>query len=390
MAHAPQVESFDIAVAEDALVDLRDRLARTRFADDFANESWGYGVEGGYLRTLVEYWLDTFDWRAIETEMNAYAHHRVVLDEMPIHYLHVRGSGPSPLPLVLTHGWPWTFWDFHKVIGPLSDPAAHGGDPSDAFDVVVPSLPGYGFSSPLRATGVTPPLIASLWVRLMRDVLGYGRFGAQGGDWGAMVSAHLGHAHAGDLVGVHLSMPAFINLSPWELAPEEYGPGEADWYDRVRAKRRLIDSHVRVHTRDPQTLAYALNDSPVGLAAWILERRRAWSDCGGDVERRFTKDDLLTTISLYWFTQTFHTSARLYADTFRTRFEPVHDRVPEIEAPTGIAVFPEDVILVPRVVAVRHANLERWTVMPSGGHFAPMEEPELLVDDVRAFFRPLR
>lgn len=386
----PRPTSFEVAIPDEDLADLRARLARTRFADDFANASWAYGVDGSYLRELVTYWLDAFDWRGVEAEMNAYAHHRVTLDGLPIHYLHAPGRGPAPLPLVLTHGWPWTFWDFGKVIGPLADPAVHGGDPADAFDVVVPSLPGFAFSSPLRTTRVTPPVIAGLWVQLMRDVLGYDRFGAHGGDWGAMVSAHLGHAHAEYLAGVHQSMPAFITLDPWSLRREDYGPGEDDWYERTRAKRRLIDSHVLVHRRDPQTLAYALNDSPAGLAAWIVERRRNWSDCGGDVERRFTKDDLLTTISLYWFTQTFHTSARLYADSFGSPFAPAHDRAPEVEAPTGIAVFPEDVVLIPRAVAARRANLTRWTVMPRGGHFAPMEEPELLVEDVRAFFRALR
>ena len=391
MTGAPRPEPFEIAIDDAALADLHDRLARTRFVDDFANDDWSYGVGRDYLEELVTYWRDEFDWRAVEAEMNAYEHHRVVLDDLPIHYLTAPGNGPAPLPLILSHGWPWTFWDFHKVIGPLSDPGAHGGDPADAFDVVVPSLPGYGFSSPLRTAGVTPAVIADLWDRLMHDVLGYDRFGAQGGDWGASVTARLGHAHADHLVGVHLSLPAFITLDPRMVGPDEFGPGEEDWYEKTRRKRKTIDADMTVHRRDPQTLAAALNDSPAGLAAWIVERRRSWSDCGGDVERRFTKDDLLTTVSIYWFTQTFHTSARLYAEMFRgATMMPVHDRTPEVEAPTGIAVFPEDVFLVPRSVAAERTDLRRWTVMPRGGHFAPMEEPELLVEDVRAFFRPLR
>ena len=381
---------FTIHVPQADLDDLAERLARTRWADDFANDAWSYGVEGGYLRDLVDHWRYRFDWRAVEARMNAVPQYRVVIDDVPIHFAHVRGTGPQPLPLILSHGWPWTFWDFQAVIGPLTDPAAHGGDPEDAFDVVVPSLPGFGFSSPLRRTGLHPAAIADLWRRLMVDVLGYERFAAQGGDWGAFVTAWLGHAHADRVVGIHQSMPAFITTASGRLTADDFAPDERPRFETMQAKSGAIASHLAVQTHDPQTLAWALNDSPVGLAAWIVERRRAWSDCDGDVESRFSKDDLLTTVCLYWFTQTFHTSARIYADTRRARPRPVHDRMPEVEAPTAIAVFPQDVIQYPRAVAERHANLQRWTVMPRGGHFAPMEEPELLVQDIRETFRGLR
>jgi pimeloyl-ACP methyl ester carboxylesterase len=381
---------FTVAIPERDVDDLRQRLRRTRFADDFANESWSYGVPGDYLRSRVEYWLDEYDWRRAEREINAVPAFRTQVDDVPIHYVHVRGAGPAPMPLILTHGWPWTFWDFHKVIGPLADPAAHGGDPADAFDVVVPSLPGFGFSSPLRRTGMHPGAVAELWSTLMTQVLGYERFAAQGGDWGAFVTAWLGHAHADRVLGVHQSMPAFITVASGSLRADDFDEDERGRYESMRAKAAGIASHLAVHTHDPQTLAWALNDSPAGLLAWLVERRRAWSDCGGDVESRFSKDDLLTTTSIYWFTQTFHTSARMYADTRRSRPGPVHDRMPEIEVPTAIAVFPEDVIQYPRAVAERHADLRQWTVMPRGGHFAPMEEPGALVDDVRRFFRGLR
>jgi pimeloyl-ACP methyl ester carboxylesterase len=385
---APAAFTVDIPQAD--LDDLADRLRRTRFADDFANEEWSYGVPGSYLRELVEYWRDGFDWRRVEREINALPAFRVEIDGLPVHYVHVRGSGPAPMPLVLTHGWPWTFWDFRKVIGPLADPAAHGGDPADAFDVVVPSLPGFGFSSPLRRTGMRPAAIADVWTTLMADVLGYERFAAQGGDWGAIVTAWLGHAHADRMIGIHQSMAAFVSIASGSLRAADFAADEQERFATMQAKAGAIASHLAVHTHDPQTLAWALNDSPAGLAAWIVERRRAWSDCDGDVESRFTKDDLLTTASIYWFTRTFHTSARIYADTRRARPAPVHDRVPELEAPTAIAVFPQDVIQYPRSVAERHANLQQWTVMPRGGHFAPMEEPDLLVDDVRRFFRRFR
>jgi pimeloyl-ACP methyl ester carboxylesterase len=384
------VTPFEVHVPQADLDDLRARLDRTRFADDFANESWTYGVDGGYLRELVEHWRTQFDWRRVEAEINALPNFQVQLDDVPVHFVHVRGTGPQPLPLVLTHGWPWTFWDFRKVIGPLTDPSAHGGDPADAFDVVVPSLPGFGFSSPLRRTGVTPPVIADLWTRLMTEVLGYPRFVAHGGDWGAIVTAFLGHAHADRVLAIHQSMAAFITTSSGRLGAADFAPDELGRFETMQRKADTVRSHLAVQTYDPQTLAWALNDSPVGLAAWILERRRAWSDCDGDVESRFSKDDLLTTISIYWFTRTFHTSARIYADSRRSRPGPVHDRVPELEVPTAIAVFPQDVVQYPRSVAERHANLQQWTVMPRGGHFAPMEEPELLVEDVRRFFRHFR
>ncbi len=386
----PAASAFTVDVDQADIDDLAERLRRTRFADDFANEAWSYGVPGEYLRELVDYWRTGFDWRRVEREINALPAFRAEIDEVPVHFIHVRGAGPAPMPLILTHGWPWTFWDFRKVIGPLTDPAAHGGDPADAFDVVVPSLPGFGFSSPLRRTGMHPAAIADLWTTLMTQVLGYPRFAAQGGDWGAFVSAWLGHAHADRVIGIHQSMAAFISIASGSLSAADFADDEQARFETMRAKAGGIASHLAVQTHDPQTLAWALNDSPAGLLAWIVERRRAWSDCGGDVESRFTKDDLLTTASLYWFTQTFHTSARIYADTRRSRPAPVHGRMPEVEAPTAIAVFPQELIQYPRAVAERHANLQQWTVMPRGGHFAPMEEPMLLVDDVRRFFRGFR
>ena len=381
---------FEIAIPEPALQDLRERLARARFATDFANDDWAYGTNGAYLRELVDYWLDGFDWRAQEAAMNAYAHHRATIDGIPIHFIHERGVGPNPMPLVLTHGWPWTFWDYEKLIRPLADPGAHGGDPADAFDVVVPSLPGFGFSAPLETPGVHWGRTAELWVELMRGVLGYDRFAAQGGDWGGLVTGELGHRFADHLYGIHVTLPghpAFLS----QRRPEDYGPEESDWAEREQAMVPKITSHMAVHTADPQTLAFALHDSPIGLAAWIVERRRAWSDCGGDVERRFGKDDLLTTLSLYWLTGTIGTSLRFYKESMEpTWWSPAHDRAPMIEAPTGVAVFLNEVMLVPKRTAERASNLVHWSVFESGGHFAPAEEPAALIEDVRACFRGLR
>jgi pimeloyl-ACP methyl ester carboxylesterase len=384
-------ERFEISVPDEALADLRARIVATRWPDDFANETWRYGANRGWLQDTVAYWADGYDWRAVERALNRFEHWRVVLDDVPVHYVLRRGVGADPCPLVLTHGWPWTFWDFARCIDPLADPAAHGGDPAYSFDVVVPSLPGYGFSSPLAKPAVAVRETARLWVRLLTEVLGHERFGAHGGDWGASVTAQLGHEHAAHLVGVHMSLPVLLKVSYYGgLSPEDYGPDEQGWYETMQARMASTHAHVAVHSQDPQTLAYALNDSPVGLAAWILERRRLWSDHDGDVFDAISRDDLLTGVTIFWFTQTIGTSMRYYFEQWANPLRIVHDRTPEIEAPTGIAVFPGDLVFVPRTVAERHTNLHRWTVMPRGGHFAAIEEPDLLVDDLRAFFRPLR
>jgi pimeloyl-ACP methyl ester carboxylesterase len=382
---------FDVTVEQDALDDLADRLRRTRFAEDFGNDDWTFGVPGEYLRTIVEYWCERFDWRAQERAMNRFAHYRVELDGVPIHFVHERGRGPAPMPLILTHGWPWTFWDYEHLIGPLSDPVRFGGDPSDAFDVVVPSLPGTAFSSPLRTTGIGIPATADLWLQLMRDVLGYDRFAAGGGDSGAFVSVWLGHAHALNVTGIHLNFPAAVSMAALgSIHRDDYTPDEEQWLTDPSAHARGTSAHMAVHVEDPQTLAWAMNDSPVGLAAWLIERRRNWSDCGGEVEHRFTKDQLLTAVSLYWLTGTFHTSVRFYAESFRSPWPLVHDHQPPVEVPTAVAVFPGELMRVPRRFMERQVNLARWTVMPRGGHFAPSEEPELMVEDIRAFFRELR
>jgi pimeloyl-ACP methyl ester carboxylesterase len=385
------VEPFEVGVPEATLADLRERLRRTRWPPDVGNADWRYGTERGYLEELVGHWLDRYDWREHERAMNAFRHRRAVVDGVPIHFLHEPGAGPDPLPLVLTHGWPWTFWDFQKVIRPLADPAAVGADPADAFEVVVPSLPGFGFSVPMTATGIDFTRTADLWVRLMRDALGHPRFAAAGGDWGALVSAQLGHAHAASLVGVHLSLALPLDLFHGPRpGPEEYAEDERHLLERTREAASVRTSHVAVQASDPQTLAYALHDSPVGLCAWMLERRRSWSDCDGDVERRFSKDDLITTTVLYWVTESLVSSARYYWEAAHRPWRPAHDRAPVVEAPTGVAMFPRELSLMPRAFLERYYDLRRVTHMPAGGHFAPMEEPELLVEDLRAFFRPLR
>ncbi|HVN89906.1 MAG TPA: epoxide hydrolase [Candidatus Binataceae bacterium] len=387
----PTKERFTVAIPDAALADLKDRLARTRFPGDFGNPNWEYGTNTAYLKELVEYWRTQYDWRKVERQINSYANYKTEIDGVPIHFIHEPGKGPNPIPLILTHGWPWTFWDLHKVIRPLADPASYGDDPKDAFDVVVPSLPGYGFSTPLTKTGVNYWTTADLWVKLMQDVLGYKKFAAEGGDWGAIITEQLGHKHADKLIGIYLHLLIQLTLfGEGGPKPEDFGPGEEGWAERGKHFFEEESGYSAIQMTKPQTVASALNDSPAGLAAWLVEKRRTWSDCGGDIEKRFSKDDLCTTATIYWLTESYGTSARYYYEAVHNPWKPSHNRTPIVEAPTGAGVFLKEVFLMPRKWAERYLNLKRWTIMPSGGHFAPMEEPQVLIDDIRAFFRTLR
>jgi pimeloyl-ACP methyl ester carboxylesterase len=384
------MEAFTIDVPEAVIDDLHRRLDATRWPDDFANDDWRYGASTDYIRSLAEYWQNGYDWRERERSMNRFSQFRTTLQGVPIHFIHERGRGPAPAPLLLNHGWPWTFWDFHKVIGPLTDPAAYGGDPADAFDVIVPSLPGFGFSTPLRTTGINWWKTADMWVVLMEQ-LGYPRFASTGGDVGAFITAQLGHKHAERMIGVHLHTPGKLGFMAGEgWANAEYAPEEARFLERMQRIRRSESGHFVIQATKPQSLAVGLNDSPAGLLAWLVDKRRNWSDCGGDVERRFSKDELLDTAMIYWATQSFHTSARYYYEGAHVPWEPAHDRQPVVEAPTALAIFPCELTFAPRSAAERYYNLQRWTEMPAGGHFAPMEEPVALIEDLRAFFRDKR
>ncbi len=366
------VRPFEIHFDPAATEELRERLRHTRWAPERSGAGWQLGVPGDELRHLVAYWADGFDFAAAQDRLNGQPHFRAEIDGVDIHFIHRRGQGPEPLPLVLSHGWPWTFHDFAAVIDPLANPAASGGDPGDAFDVIVPALPGYPWSSaPRQPVGFVET--ADLWRRLVTEVLGYRRFGAHGGDSGAFVTAQLAHAHADVLVGAHLTFPALLGATIGD--PRE---------------RPDLQTHFLTHLFEPQTLAWAMHDSPAGMLAWMLQRRRDWSDCEGDVSRRFSDDDLLLATTLYWLSESFASSVRFYADAFRTPWSPRFPGSPTLRAPTGIAVFPKELRKVPQALAAQHANLVHWTEMPRGGHFAAAEEPELLVEDLRAFFRPLR
>jgi pimeloyl-ACP methyl ester carboxylesterase len=381
-----EIEAFRIAVPDAVLADLRERLARTRFPDEIPGSGWGYGTSLAAARDLVAYWRDRFDWRAAEARLNQLKQFRAKVGGLGIHLIHEKGVGPKPLPLVITHGWPGSISEFQKIVGPLADPASHGGDPADAFDVVCPSMPGYGFSDHPTEPGMDPERIAALWVELMRG-LGYERFGAQGGDWGAMVTTYLGYRHPQQLIGIHLNMVIAFPPNadnPIEGATEEELPALMEMAQFLKEGT----GYQQIQGTKPQTLAYALNDSPAGLATWILEKFHAWSDCDGDVWKRFTRDELLTNIMFYWATETANSSVRLYCETMRSgKFPPTGFRV---DVPTGCAIFPKEIVRPPRGWVEKMYHVKHWTRFASGGHFAAMEEPRALVDDIRAFFRPLR
>jgi len=379
------VHPFQINIDQSILDDLHLRLKLTRWTDAIADSGWDYGTNPDYLRELVAYWQHGFDWRKQESMLNQFHHFRTEIDGLGIHFIHERGIrtkfGPNPLPLILTHGWPDSFWRFYKLIPMLTDPAAYGGDPSDSFDVIVPSMPGYGFSDHPLQRGLNSKGIAEIWFKLMM-LLGYSKFAAHGGDIGSGVTRFLALAHPDALLGIHLT-DVGISAPP----PGEISDAEKQFISDVGQWSAAEGAYSALQRTKPQTVAYGLNDSPVGLAAWIVEKYRAWSDCAGEVERRFTKDELLTNLTIYWVTETIGASMRLYLEN---RLMLLQEPFARIEVPTAAAMFPADLTHPPRTWVARTANLQHWTEMPRGGHFAALEEPQLLAEDIRTFFRQFR
>src|SRR5689334_2366475 len=378
-------EPFTLRVPDEAIADLRERLARTRFPDQAPGAPWAYGTDVGYMRELVDYWRDGFDWRAQEARLNAFPQYRVPLHGIDLHFLHVPGQGPDPCPLLLLHGWPGSVVEFLDIIPRLTDPARFGGDPADAFTVVAPSLPGYGLSFQPGQKRFGIEEIANCVADLMTETLGYRRFAAQGGDWGGFAASRLGYAHADKLIGIHLNLLA-VRRDPKMVADPT--PEEKLYLGQLAHWLKEETGYQWIQGTRPQTLAFGLSDSPAGLAAWIVEKFRRWSDCDGQVERRFTKDELLTNVMIYWITGAINASFWPYYARFHSPW-PIADGH-RIEVPTGYAAFPKEIVRPPRAWAERMYNIRRWTVMPSGGHFAAMEEPAALADDLRAFFREYR
>jgi microsomal epoxide hydrolase len=378
--------AFTLNVADSAIDDLRERLARTRLPDQAPGDPWAYGTNVEYLRGLLDYWRTGFDWRAQEARLNAFPQFKAPLDDIDVHFLHVPGKGPNPCPLLLMHGWPGSVFEFMELIPRLTDPARFGGDPADSFTVVAPSLPGYGMSFRPGQKRFGVEEIADCLADLMSETLGYRRFAAQGGDWGGIAASRMGYAHAHKLIGIHVNLLAVRRDTNMMSNPT---PEERTYLDELAQWLKEETGYQWIQGTRPQTLSFALTDSPAGLAAWIVEKFRVWSDCNGDVESAFTRDQLLANISLYWFTGAIGSSFFPYYFRMHRPWP-----IPEggrIEVPTGYAAFPREILRAPRSLAERtYTDIRSWTVMPRGGHFAAMEQPAALADDIRAFFRPLR
>ncbi|GAA2678884.1 epoxide hydrolase [Streptomyces aculeolatus] len=386
------IRPFRISVPDRDLDDLHHRLDRTRWPDELPGAGWDYGVPRDYLRELVRYWRHEYDWRAAEARLNRWPQFMTTIDGADVHFAHIRSPEPGATPLIVTHGWPGSFVEFERIAGPLTDPRAYGADSADAFHLVLPSIPGFGFSGPTREKGWEHLRVAGAFGELMRR-LGYRRYGAQGGDWGAAVSRELGRLYAGDVVGVHLNIipGAGATAEPAEAELAALGPAErartlASW-QRFQHWSREKQGYADIQSTRPQTLAYALTDSPVGQLAWIAEKFKEWTDSADRPEDAVDRDHLLTNVMIYWLTGTAGSAARLYYERAHAAYR---GRPPERSAtPTAYAAFPQENFVVLRHLAERTENIVRWTEFDRGGHFAAMEQPELLVGDVRAFFRGL-
>lgn len=385
------ISPFEIHVSDQVLSDLSARLERTRFVHNDDADDWDAGTNPSYLKELVHYWRQDFDWRAQESVLNGFASYTTIIDGNSLHFVHEKGVGVDPMPIVLSHGYPDSIVRFRKLIPLLTNPGAHGADARDAFHVVVPSIPGYAFSGAPNDQGSIFS-VGSLFHKLMTDKLGYDRYAAHGGDWGAVITEHLARDHRDSVIGIHLTdVPFWHALQP----PDDVTVQEQNFLNAAKEWQSREGAYVAIQGTRPQTLADGMNDSPAGLAAWLVEKFQTWSDCGGNVETRFTKDELLTNIMLYWVTASVGTSFLPYYDVtnagaLRWLKEKGKEWLGASHVPAAFAMFPKDLTHPPRRWAERFFNVERWTEMPRGGHFAAHEEPELLAADIREFYRPFR
>jgi pimeloyl-ACP methyl ester carboxylesterase len=379
------VRPITIAVPDAVLADMRTRLARTRVPDQIPGTGWEYGTDRAYLEGLLAYWQNGFDWRAQERRINELDNYVTSIDGVDVHFIHVKSPNPNAMPLLMTHGWPGSFVEFLDLVGPLTNPAAYGGDPADAFDLVIPSLPGFGFSGKTAERGYSPERMSDILATLMAR-LGYERYGAQGGDWGGIISRSLAGNYPEHVIGLHSN---FILGGPAPGVDPTAGvsPEEAAMREERTEAFAEGSAYQEIQGTKPQSLGWALNDSPAGLAAWIVEKFQGWTDNDGSPESAIDRDAMLTNITLYWVTQTITSSIRIY---YESRHAPTLRPVAYVSVPTAGAIFPKEIYFTPRAWAESRYNIVRWTVMPRGGHFAALEEPDLLVDDVRAFFRELR
>jgi pimeloyl-ACP methyl ester carboxylesterase len=387
------IRPFRIDIAESELDDLYERLDRVRWPDELPGVGWAYGIPRAHLMELVRYWRHEYDWRAAEVRLNEWPQFMTTIDGADVHFAHVRSPEADATPLIITHGWPGSIVEFTDVAGPLTDPRAYGGDPADAFHLVIPSIPGFGFSGPTRETGWEFQRVAGAFGELMRR-LGYRRYGAQGGDWGAAISRELGRTKTDEIIGVHLNLipGAGASSEPTEgelsaLSPAERERTLASW-ERTRYWTREKQGYADLQATRPQTLSYALTDSPVGQLAWIAEKFEEWTDSRDRPEGAVGRDRLLTNVMLYWLTRTAGSSARIYYERAHADY---WGKPPEpSSAPTALAAFPQENFIPLRHIAEQTNNIVRWTEFDRGGHFAAMEQPDLLVTDIRKFFREIR
>ncbi len=380
------ITPFTFHVPDDDIADLRARLARTRLPDQAPDAPWAYGTDLAYLRTLITYWRDQFDWRAEEARLNAFPQFKVNLHGIDLHYLHVPGKGPDPKPLLLLHGWPGSVFEFMDIIPRLTDPARFGGDAKDAVTVIAPSLPGYGLSFQPNQKRFGIAAMADCFADLMTQVLGYRKFASQGGDWGAFTTSALAVRHADKLVGIHLNM---LSVHPNQPPPANPTLEERQYAQDVALWAKEDTGYIQIQGTRPQTLAYGLTDSPAGLAAWIAEKFHIWTDHTGDFETVVPRDHLLANISFYWFTGAIGSSFWPYYDRLHGPW-PIPDGK-TVDVPTGYSAFPKEIRRPPRSIAEKvYTDIRQWTVMPKGGHFAALEQPEALATDVLNFLRPLR
>ena len=372
---------YRVEIPEEQLDDLHDRLRRTRWPEAETVDDWSQGIPLAYVQELCRYWAQDYRWRETERRLNAFPQFLVAIDGLDHHFLHVRSPHPDALPLIITHGWPGSVVEFLKVIEPLTDPVKFGGDPADAFDVVCPSLPGYGFSEHPGATGWNVDRIARAWAQLM-GLLGYERYGAQGGDWGSMVTASLARQDPEHVAGIHLNMPV---VGRDAMSMENLTAAEQETLGHMAEFQKWETGYSGQQSTRPQTLGYGLADSPAGQAAWIVEKFKAWTDCDGHPENILTRDELLDNVMLYWLPGNGASSARLYWESYRDIDLSV------VSAPTGCSIFPKEVIRLSRRWAEkRFTDLRYWNELDRGGHFAALEQPDLFVNELRTFFALVR
>ena len=380
---------FEIDISDVAIEDLQRRLAATRMPDQITDTTWEYGTDSSYLAELISYWQNDFDWKKQESELNQFDQFKTEIDGLAMHFIHQRSENPDAIPLMMVHGWPGSVSEFSKIVGPLTDPVSHGGDIADSYHVIAPSLPGFGFSERPSEPGYSPEKMAHILAGLMQR-LGYEQYAIAGGDWGAIINRHLANNYPERLIGLHSNM--VLAGPPADAAHRDDVPEAISSLRTARTAYMLNEvGYQRIQGTKPQSLGYGLNDSPAGLAAWIVEKFHGWSDmpqgADGDLDDYFTKDELLTNIAIYWFTETITSSARIYYENSKT---PVAKPIEYIDVPTGVALYPAEIFITPRSWVAAAYDLRHYSLMEKGGHFAALEQTESYLNELNTFFRLLR